>query len=656
MKPFRFWVQTALPLVYEDSLSYYELLSKVVDYINNMLAELQGFGVTVDEYTAKVDEIQKYVDGYFSSADFRELVDEALDQMAEDGDFDAIIEPIINELAQDVNDALVEVEGITGTFNGRVSALETAVEGNTHDIEDLQTDVGNIDSGIAGLGDVWKVVFVSGNSIGDCFYMCKGDKAVVFDCGQDASATALNASLAAHGVTKIVAIIISHWHSDHANGLSGLLANTALTFTGCVLYRPHSNLNYSRCTGDWVSYVPDRVSTYSSAVIGKGGSVVNPTEGQSVNIEGLTVVFSNLSDTKFEYYYSDTTNERLETTAETQYNDFCMLCAVYLGETKLAFSADLMPVAEAQNKEFPAGASLYKVEHHALNRKTDSQYANAISAQLSVVTDYGTNHSESMRTKTPTVNRCIGVGSLYDTINGEVEFTLGKFGITCDSEVKAVGSPLYQGVLAANTTLYDSVDFNTLVEPGVYGVGSYSDLSRMINRPPEADSGGKLLVDSLNNSGYINQIFVQSNSQTPAVHVRCRAWENNTWVWRRWRTLRPSLWVEESTAEYVLPASITLLGSNYQNRYRIQNGVISMSFYFNTSASISANTALFDIPYDLFTEYTPFLLYDTINDDVYPCIGGTYNGNYEVWCTKEIPSGVTLVGSFTTAIRTNYPT
>jgi hypothetical protein len=31
LKPFRFWCQKALPLVYDDSLSYYELLCKVVD-------------------------------------------------------------------------------------------------------------------------------------------------------------------------------------------------------------------------------------------------------------------------------------------------------------------------------------------------------------------------------------------------------------------------------------------------------------------------------------------------------------------------------------------------------------------------------------------------------------------------------------------------
>ena len=35
---FRFWCQTVLPLVYDDSLSYYELLNKVVVYLNNTIS------------------------------------------------------------------------------------------------------------------------------------------------------------------------------------------------------------------------------------------------------------------------------------------------------------------------------------------------------------------------------------------------------------------------------------------------------------------------------------------------------------------------------------------------------------------------------------------------------------------------------------------
>ena len=37
---FRFWCQTVLPLVYDDSLSYYELLNKVVNYLNNLPIEV----------------------------------------------------------------------------------------------------------------------------------------------------------------------------------------------------------------------------------------------------------------------------------------------------------------------------------------------------------------------------------------------------------------------------------------------------------------------------------------------------------------------------------------------------------------------------------------------------------------------------------------
>ena len=43
LKPFRFWCQKVLPLVYDDSLSYYELLNKVVNYLNNTREDLQYF-------------------------------------------------------------------------------------------------------------------------------------------------------------------------------------------------------------------------------------------------------------------------------------------------------------------------------------------------------------------------------------------------------------------------------------------------------------------------------------------------------------------------------------------------------------------------------------------------------------------------------------
>ena len=43
LRPFRFWCQKVLPLVYDDSLSYYELLCKVVAYLNNTREDLSYF-------------------------------------------------------------------------------------------------------------------------------------------------------------------------------------------------------------------------------------------------------------------------------------------------------------------------------------------------------------------------------------------------------------------------------------------------------------------------------------------------------------------------------------------------------------------------------------------------------------------------------------
>lgn len=37
LSTFRFWCQKVLPLVYDDSLSYYEVLCKCVDYINKLI-------------------------------------------------------------------------------------------------------------------------------------------------------------------------------------------------------------------------------------------------------------------------------------------------------------------------------------------------------------------------------------------------------------------------------------------------------------------------------------------------------------------------------------------------------------------------------------------------------------------------------------------
>ena len=85
LPPFRFWCQTVIPLVYDDSLSYYELLCKVVKQLNDTINAVNNNGSAVTELQQLFVELKDYVDNYFTSSDFTQLVNNRLDEMVEDG-------------------------------------------------------------------------------------------------------------------------------------------------------------------------------------------------------------------------------------------------------------------------------------------------------------------------------------------------------------------------------------------------------------------------------------------------------------------------------------------------------------------------------------------------------------------------------------------
>ena len=111
LKPFRFWCQKVLPLVYDDSLSYYELLNKVVDYLNNTMEDvelLNGNVNTLDENVRNIfdayNELQSYVNNYFDNLDVQEEINNKLNVMAVDG----TLSNLINTIAVPLIPGLVE--------------------------------------------------------------------------------------------------------------------------------------------------------------------------------------------------------------------------------------------------------------------------------------------------------------------------------------------------------------------------------------------------------------------------------------------------------------------------------------------------------------------------------------------------------------------
>ena len=69
LKPLKFWCQKVLPLVYDESLSYEELLCKVVFYLNNVIND--------------VKDLPEYIKELVSEEELKDLLSELLDELRE---------------------------------------------------------------------------------------------------------------------------------------------------------------------------------------------------------------------------------------------------------------------------------------------------------------------------------------------------------------------------------------------------------------------------------------------------------------------------------------------------------------------------------------------------------------------------------------------
>lgn len=105
LQPFRFWCQKVLPLVYDESLSYYELLCKVVDYLNKtmedvdqMITDMGEFQTAYTEFAGQVknsiEELETFITNYFNNLDVQEEINNKLDAMAAAGYFNELFDTL----------------------------------------------------------------------------------------------------------------------------------------------------------------------------------------------------------------------------------------------------------------------------------------------------------------------------------------------------------------------------------------------------------------------------------------------------------------------------------------------------------------------------------------------------------------------------------
>ena len=139
LQPFRYWCQKVLPLVYDNSLSYYELLCKVVDYLNKTMEDVETLHGDVTNLHAAYVELQSYVNNYFSTLDVQEEINNKLNQMASDGTLSNLLKPLIlSKLPALIVDNVSDMTDINRTY---------IFKSNSH-IYQYNTNTGWYDTGI----------------------------------------------------------------------------------------------------------------------------------------------------------------------------------------------------------------------------------------------------------------------------------------------------------------------------------------------------------------------------------------------------------------------------------------------------------------------------------------------------------------------------
>ena len=114
LEPFKFWCQKVLPNVYDDSLSYYEYLCKLNEYLNEVITQINTLTTNMEDYEADLTatwlETKEYIDNYFNNLDVQQEINNKLDQMASDGTLSTLLAPVV---AGQIGDVVANQIGAT---------------------------------------------------------------------------------------------------------------------------------------------------------------------------------------------------------------------------------------------------------------------------------------------------------------------------------------------------------------------------------------------------------------------------------------------------------------------------------------------------------------------------------------------------------------
>lgn len=268
ISPFRFWCQKVLPLVYDDSLSYYELLCRVVDYINKLITDEQ-------QLVTAYEELESYVNTYFDSLDVEEKIIEALDRMAADGTLTSLIARYVDPKLAEQTQYNVTTRNLMNTnlesqniYNQETrTSLTRMIESQNNEIAGIRAAVGSplTAATVSAMIDRTKIYVYTGSESGYThgnWYYWNGSawtSGGVYNAATVATDTTLTvagrpADAKATGARLDVCEIYGDLEEGQLNTILNNLFANYLTTDGELIYYENGNIydNENYCYSAWM--------------------------------------------------------------------------------------------------------------------------------------------------------------------------------------------------------------------------------------------------------------------------------------------------------------------------------------------------------------------------------------------------------------------
>ena len=116
LPPFKAFLASNIPSVYDNTLSYYDELTKLIAYMEELVP-------AVNENTAGLAALKDYVEHYFDNLDVQEEINNKLDEMAENGQLATIIAQFLAAAPVFGYGTIADMSAATNLNNGCIARV-----------------------------------------------------------------------------------------------------------------------------------------------------------------------------------------------------------------------------------------------------------------------------------------------------------------------------------------------------------------------------------------------------------------------------------------------------------------------------------------------------------------------------------------------------